>query len=138
MIDLDSPVETVLGEPKDKRSRARNERIVGGLGIETVGDLLRHVPRRYVETGELTSLETLEKGQFLTLVGEISQSQVNTYQDRRTHRTAYRLDATLRTDGPSLRMTFFAKNKGIAEWQAGRLHDRATRHLRRPGRHLPR
>ena len=121
MIDLDSPVETVLGEPKDKRSRTRNERIVEGLGLETVGDLLHHFPRRYVETGELTSLETLEKGQFLTLVGEIASSRVNTYMDRRTRRTAYRLDATLRTDGPSLRMSFFAKNKGVADWQAGRL-----------------
>ncbi|HEX5087074.1 MAG TPA: ATP-dependent DNA helicase RecG [Nocardioides sp.] len=122
MIDLDSPVETVLGEPKDKRARTRNERIVDGLGIRTVGDLLHHFPRRYIETGELTSLDSLEKGQFLTLVGEISHSKVNTYQDRRTHRTAYRLDVTLRTDGPSLRMSFFAKNKGLAEWQARRLH----------------
>ena len=122
MIDLDSPVETVLGEPRDKRGRTRNERIVEGLGIETVGDLLHHFPRRYIETAELSSLDTLEKGQFLTLVGEISSSTVNGYQDRRTRRTAYRVDATLRTDGPSLRMSFFAKNKRAAEWQARRLH----------------
>jgi ATP-dependent DNA helicase RecG len=125
VIDLDSPVETVLGEPKDKRSRTRNQRIVEVLGLETVDDLLHHFPRRYVETGQLTSLDTLEKGQFLTLVGEIASSQVNTYLDRRTRHTAYRLDAVLRTDGPSLRMSFFAKNKRVAEWQAGRL---------RPGR----
>ncbi|QIG42325.1 ATP-dependent DNA helicase RecG [Nocardioides anomalus] len=125
MIDLDSPVETVLGEPKEKKGRTRNERIVEGLGIETVGDLLHHFPRRYVETGQLTALDELEKGQFLTLVGEIASSRVNTYMDRRTRRTAYRLDAVLRTDGPSLRMSFFAKNKGVADWQAGRL---------RPGR----
>ncbi len=122
MIDLGSPVESVLGEPKDKRSRTRNQRIVDVLGIRTVGDLLHHFPRRYVETGKLTSLETLEKGQFLTLVGEIGSSTVNTYHDRRTGRPAYRLDAVLRTDGPSLRMSFFAKNKRVADWQAGRLH----------------
>ncbi len=122
MIDLGSPVESVLGEPKDKRSRTRNQRIVDVLGIETVGDLLHHFPRRYVETGKLTSLETLEKGQFLTLVGEIGSSTVNTYLDRRTGRPAYRLDAVLRTDGPSLRMSFFAKNKKVADWQASRLH----------------
>ena len=125
MIDLDSPVETVLGEPKDKRSRARNERIVEGLGLRTVADLLHHFPRRYVATGELTSLDTLEKGQVLTLVGEIAASRVNSYLDRRTRRTAYRLDATLRTDGPSLKLSFFAKNQRVADWQAGRL---------RPGR----
>ncbi|HET6937114.1 MAG TPA: DEAD/DEAH box helicase, partial [Nocardioides sp.] len=121
MIDLDSPVETVLGEPKDKPSRTRNQRIVEVLGIETVGDLLHHFPRRYVETGALTSLDTLEKGQFLTVVGEIAASKVNTYQDRRTHRTAYRVDVTVRTDGPSLRLSFFAKHQGMAKWHADRM-----------------
>ena len=61
MIDLDSPVETVLGEPKDKRSRTRNERITEGLGLRTVGDLLRHFPRRYLETGTLTAVEELRR-----------------------------------------------------------------------------
>jgi ATP-dependent DNA helicase RecG len=121
VIDLDSPVETVLGEPKDKRSRIRNQRIVEVLGIETVGDLLRHFPRRYVETGALTSLDTLEKGQFLTVVGEIAASTINTYQDRRTRRTAYRVDVTVRTDGPSLRMSFFAKHHGMATWHTDRM-----------------
>lgn len=122
MIDLDSPVETVLGDPKSARGRTRNQRIVEVLGIETVGDLLRHFPRRYVETGELTALDELEKGQFLTLVGEVAASTVNTYRDRRTGRPAYRLDVKLRTDGPSLRASFFAKSKAIAQWQARRLH----------------
>jgi ATP-dependent DNA helicase RecG len=121
VIDLDSPVETVLGEPKDKPSRTRNQRIVEVLGIETVGDLLHHFPRRYVETGALTSLDTLEKGQFLTVVGEIAASKVNTYQDRRTHRTAYRVDVTVRTDGPSLRLSFFAKHQGMAKWHTDRM-----------------
>ena len=121
MIDLDSPVETVLGEPKDKRSRSRNQRIVEGLGIETVGDLLRHFPRRYVETGQLTALEDLEKGQLLTVVGEIAQSRINTYKDRRTHRPAYRVDVTVRTEGHSLRMSFFAKHQGMADWHANRM-----------------
>ncbi len=121
MIDLDSPVESVLGEPKDKRSRSRNQRIVEGLGIETVGDLLHHFPRRYVETGELTSLDTLEKGQFLTVVGEIAQSKVNTYKDRRTHRPAYRVDVTVRTESHSLRLSFFAKHQGMAKWHSDRM-----------------
>ena len=36
---------------------------------------------------------------------------MKTYQDRRTGRPAYRLETVLQTDGPSLRMTFFAKKK---------------------------
>ena len=46
MITLDSPVASVLGDKKGKRSK-----IVEGLGIETVRDLMRHFPRRYLKTG---------------------------------------------------------------------------------------
>jgi ATP-dependent DNA helicase RecG len=116
VITLDSPVATVLGDKKGKR-----ERIVEGLGIETVGDLLRHFPRRYLKTGELTKVEDLTTDQMLTVVGEIAHSEVKTYRDRRTGRPAYRLETVLRTDGPSLKMTFFAKQKHVSEWQARRL-----------------
>ncbi|MCW2796177.1 ATP-dependent DNA helicase RecG [Nocardioides sp.] len=115
MITLDSPIETVLG------GSAKRDKIVKGLGLRTVGDLLGHFPRRYLKTGELTRIEELEEGQLLTLVGEIVQSNVHTYQDRRTGRMAFRLDATLKTDGPSLRMSFFAKSKHVADWNAQRL-----------------
>ena len=87
MIDLDSPLTTVVGDKAAKRKR-----IAEGLGLHTVGDLLRHFPRRYVKAGELTDVADLEPGEMLTVVGEIVESDLNTYQDRRTHRPAYRLD----------------------------------------------
>jgi ATP-dependent DNA helicase RecG len=117
VISLDSPVETVLGA-QTKPAKAKK---VGALGIRTVGDLLFHFPRRYVPTGELTKVKDLRSGQMLTLVGDIVESRVNTYVDRRTSRPAYRLDTTLQTDGPSLRMTFFAKTKHVSDWHAQRL-----------------
>ena len=44
-----------------------------------------------------------------------SSSELNTYQDRRTGRPAYRRRRRrCSTDGPSLRMSFFAKNKHMA------------------------
>jgi ATP-dependent DNA helicase RecG len=116
MISLDSPVAAVLGEHKKKR-----EAIVDKLGLRTVDDLLHHFPRRYVKTGELTQVADLDDGQVLTVVGEVVKSDVHTYKDRRTGKPAYRLDAVLRTDGPSLRMSFFAKNQHMATWNAGRL-----------------
>ncbi|MGZ4455693.1 MAG: ATP-dependent DNA helicase RecG [Nocardioides sp.] len=116
MIGLESPVETVLGDQATKRKR-----IVEGLGLRTVGDLLGHFPRRYVKTGELTKVAELEDGQMLTLVGQIARSKVNTYTDRRTGRSSYRLDTVLATDGPSLKMTFFAKSQHVADWHASRL-----------------
>jgi ATP-dependent DNA helicase RecG len=116
VITLDSPVTTVLGD----KSKIR-KRMAEGLGIETVGDLLRHFPRRYVKTGELTKVAELSEGEMLTVVGEIVHSKQHQYQDRRTRRLAYRLETILQTDGPSLKMTFFAKNPGTAGWHARRL-----------------
>jgi ATP-dependent DNA helicase RecG len=118
LIGLDSPVASVLGA---QTKPAKAKKIRDGLGLRTVGDLLLHFPRRYVRTGELTKVTDLTTGQMLTVVGEITESEVNTYLDRRTHRTAYRLDTTLQTDGPSLRMSFFAKSLHVSEWHANRL-----------------
>jgi ATP-dependent DNA helicase RecG len=120
VIDLDSPVESVLGVAKGARAQKRQEGITQRLGIETVGDLLRHFPRRYLETASLTSLEDLREGQLLTVVGEISSSQSRTYKDRRTGRPAYRQEVVLRTDGPSLQMTFFAQQSRIGKWNEQR------------------
>jgi ATP-dependent DNA helicase RecG len=115
MIDLDSPVATVLGaQTKRGTAKALAER----LGVRTVGDLLFHLPRRYVRTGELTKVKELTSGQILTVVGEIVESKVNSYLDRRTRRPAYRLDTVLQTDGPALRMSFFSKKEYVAKHHA--------------------
>ena len=117
MISLDSPVAAVLGA-QTKPSKAKT--ITDKLGLRTVGDLLHHFPRRYVPTAELTRVTDLRSGQMLTVVGEIVESDVNSYLDRRTRRPAYRLDTTLQTDGPSLRMSFFSKSQRVSEWHARR------------------
>ena len=115
MITMDSPIETVLGEAGRK-----TDKIVGRLELRTVGDLLHHFPRRYLKTGELTEVGGLEEGQLLTVVGEVEQCNTHSYTDRRTQRTAYRVDVLVRTEGPPLRMSFFAKNSGTAQWHADR------------------
>src|SRR5690242_4138077 len=117
MISLDSPVASVLGA-QTKPSKAKA--ITDKLGLRTVGDLLHHFPRRYVPTAELTRVTDLRNGQMLTIVGEIVESDVNSYLDRRTGRPAYRLDTTLQTDGPSLRMSFFSKSRRVSDWHARR------------------
>ncbi|MDH2427595.1 ATP-dependent DNA helicase RecG [Sphaerisporangium sp. TRM90804] len=43
------------------------------LNLATVGELLRHYPRRYAERGELTALDALEAGEHVTVVGEVSR-----------------------------------------------------------------
>ncbi len=116
MISMDSPVETVLGDTGTKA-----DKIVKGLGLRTVGQLVHHLPRRYVRTGELTTVDSLQEGELLTVVGQIGQTRRREYTDRRTGRTAYRVDTVLRTDGPSLRMSFFAKKAHMADWHERRL-----------------
>ena len=114
MITPESPVAAVLGDSK-KRNKIEK------LGLRTVGDLLEHFPRRYLKTGELTKVASLEAGQQLTVVGRIKSCEINSYPDRRTGRTAYRVDVLLATDGPSLKMGFFAKRWSMAEWHRDRL-----------------
>ena len=109
MITLDSPVQAVLGDTK------KAEKIVKGLRLRTVGDLLHHFPRRYLDTAKLTSVAELQDGKMLTVLGEIVSSNLVAYDDRRTGKTAYRVEAVLQTDGPRLSMTFFLKKRWYAE-----------------------
>ncbi|MEV6889175.1 MULTISPECIES: ATP-dependent DNA helicase RecG [Kribbella] len=43
------------------------------LGIETVGELLRHYPRRYLKKGELTPFDELEVGDQATVNGRVKK-----------------------------------------------------------------
>ncbi|GAA4802802.1 ATP-dependent DNA helicase RecG [Nocardioides caeni] len=116
-ITFDSPLTAALGAA----TPTQRKRFEDGLGLRTVGDLLRHFPRRYLETGSLTRVADLRIGQLLCVVGEISECQQHRYTDRRSGRPAFRVEATLRTGGPSLKMTFFAKHQKMADWHADRV-----------------
>ncbi|MGH3993565.1 MAG: OB-fold nucleic acid binding domain-containing protein, partial [Pseudonocardiaceae bacterium] len=41
------------------------------LDVHTVGDLLRHYPRRYADQGQLTPIAGLEPGEDVTVVAEV-------------------------------------------------------------------
>ncbi|WP_370291432.1 ATP-dependent DNA helicase RecG [Nocardioides sp.] len=116
-ITFDSPITAVLGAT----TPARRKKFIDGLGLATVGDLLHHFPRRYLETGSLSNLGELQPGQMLCVVGEIATCQVKTYSDKRTGRPAARVEASVRTEGARLRLTFFARNERTAQWHARRL-----------------
>jgi ATP-dependent DNA helicase RecG len=124
VITLEAPIAAVLGDHPKKRKA-----IVEGLHLETVGDLLHHFPRRYLETGKLSDLGGLQEGQLLTIVGEVGKSEVKTYTDRRTGKAAYRVEVQLHADGNRLKMTFFAKNSGMANSFSQRLSEGPSRDL---------
>ena len=109
-VRWESPVAAIGGKEAGKIKKA--------TGIQTVGDLLGVFPRRYVRKGSLSELDDLLEGDLLTMVGEVVSSVQKPYQDRRTHRTAYRLEVRVRAEDGSLTMTYFDRQKHTAEWRA--------------------
>ena len=116
MITVDSPVASVFGKSHQKRKLVHD-----GLGLESVGDLLFHFPRRYVKTNELSEVAEPTEGEPLSVVGRITASEVKTFQDRRTRRLSFRVEVRITTDGPDFSMSFFTPHKGQAESEAARM-----------------
>ncbi|MGW0806938.1 ATP-dependent DNA helicase RecG [Nonomuraea sp. NPDC002799] len=89
------------------------------LDLETVGDLLRHYPRRYAERGELTSLDALEVDEHATVVGEVTRLMRKPMRNRGgTWLEVEVVDG----DGNRLYLAFFGKGSHVAEsrLEAGR------------------
>lgn len=53
------------------------------LGLETLEDLLRHYPRRYVVRGELTDIEALVEGEEVTILARIEKVNVKRIPGRK-------------------------------------------------------
>ncbi|WP_335938671.1 ATP-dependent DNA helicase RecG [Streptomyces sp. PTD5-9] len=73
------------------------------LDLHTVGDLLHHYPRRYEERGRLTALTDLPLDEHVTVVAQVADARVLTFNGGRGRR----LEVTL-TDGHGrLQLVFF-------------------------------
>ncbi|TDD26442.1 ATP-dependent DNA helicase RecG [Nonomuraea diastatica] len=82
------------------------------LGLETVGDLLRHYPRRYAERGELTSLDALAVDEHVTVVGEVTRLMRKPMRNRGgTWLEVEIVDG----NGNRLYLSFFGKGSHVAE-----------------------
>ena len=112
-VSWDSPVAAIGGKHAKK--------IVKATGVATVGDLLGIFPRGYVHKGKLSDLGKLEEGDMISLVGEVVSCQQKTYQDKRTHRTAYRLEVRVKAEDGSLALTYFDRQSHTAEWRSHEL-----------------
>jgi ATP-dependent DNA helicase RecG len=108
-IDLREPLRATVG---DKAAKA----LASNLGLHTVGELLRHYPRRYVERGELTRLDSLRVGEHVTVLAQVQKASLRQMK--------YRKDKILEvvvTDGAgSLVLTFFGKT---APWRSRELKE---------------
>ena len=47
---------------------------LNSLGMSTVGELLRYVPRRYLRRGQLSEEQALQEGEWITVVGRITKA----------------------------------------------------------------
>ncbi|MBF0673585.1 MAG: ATP-dependent DNA helicase RecG [Salinibacterium sp.] len=93
---LDAKLSSALGG-RTAQSFARN------LGLETVGDLLAHYPRRYALRGELTELGALPVDENVTIVAEVLDARERSMRNRRGSILEVRI-----SDGKGiLSLTFF-------------------------------
>jgi ATP-dependent DNA helicase RecG len=103
VTSLDQPLDRAVGDKAAKRLAA--------LELETAGDLLRHYPRRYARRGELSDLDGLIEGEYVTVMAEVEKVQGR----RITKKPGYLLEVTV-TDGRGrLTLTFFGKGAHIPE-----------------------
>jgi ATP-dependent DNA helicase RecG len=73
-----------LNESLDKPlGRKTADALANSLDLHTVGDLLRHYPRRYAERGELTDVAGLEIGEHATVLAQVERVSKRTMRSRR-------------------------------------------------------
>lgn len=110
-----------LSEPLARLLGTRTAGGLATLGLVTVGDLLRHYPRKYGRPGSLTDLSELTLGNHVAVLAEVRTATIRPMHSR----GGFVLEATV-TDGRDLLdLTFFAKRAGMLRPHEDRL---------RPGR----
>jgi ATP-dependent DNA helicase RecG len=75
------------------------------LGLRTVADLLHHYPRRYAERGELTRLAELPLDEHVTVVAEVADARLLSFNRGK----GQRLEVTLTDGSGRLRLVFFGR-----------------------------
>lgn len=106
-----------MAEPLKKVLGQRSATPLAKLGLETVGDLLRHYPRRYGDPGTLTDLGRLTLGDHVTVVARVSRATIRQMRAR-----AGSILQAVVTDGThELSLTFFAKHAGALRHHESRL-----------------
>ncbi|MGH3567456.1 MAG: ATP-dependent DNA helicase RecG [Pseudonocardia sp.] len=100
-IDLDSPLLAIVG----KKSA---DLLAAQLDLHTVGDLVRHYPRRYVGQDGLTDIGGLTIGEQVTLVAEVEKATLRPMRNRPGKLLAVVLKDSR---GATLDCTFFRGDK---------------------------
>ena len=113
-LALDSPVLLVDRKLATRRTGLRDKGeeahvILAGMGIRTVGDLIRHYPRRYIDRSAVERIGDLRIGQRATVIARVHKTFKRLTRRRQTMVTVTISDGTGFLD-----MTFFNQ-----PWAAG-------------------
>ena len=115
MATLDSPLGPVVGDRAAKL-------LAKSLDMSTVGDLLRHYPRRYAERGQLTDLSSLELDEHVTVMARVVSAKTIKYGKPGSRRDQSRTEVVV-TDGKGeLLLTFFRmpyKHRQLSKGRVG-------------------
>jgi ATP-dependent DNA helicase RecG len=114
-LTLASPVVAIDRRLATRRTGGRSKGpeaqvvLAEGLGIETVGQLLHHYPRRYIDRSRVETIRALRLGEYATVIATVKK-----VAKRLTRRHQSMVSVTL-TDGTGyLELTFFNQ-----PWVAG-------------------
>ncbi|UJP11672.1 ATP-dependent DNA helicase RecG [Microbacterium sp. KUDC0406] len=107
---LETPLDAALGSATAKA-------LEKAFGMQTVGDLVAHYPRRYADRGELTPILDLPIGETVTIVAEVISSGVRRMRNRR----GAMLEVTIGDGIGRMSLTFFGKGEGQLEWRRQQL-----------------
>jgi ATP-dependent DNA helicase RecG len=97
-----------IGDALDRVIGAKSATLLAEqLGVHTVGDLLRHYPRRYADQGQLTPIAGLTPGEDVTVVAEIRSCSSRKMQTKKgTIQSAVIWDGNR-----TLNLTFFNQHR---------------------------
>ncbi|WP_431782976.1 ATP-dependent DNA helicase RecG [Streptomyces chumphonensis] len=99
-------MESPLAEPLKKTVGGTTAKVLADhLDLHTVGDLLHHYPRRYAERGELTRLADLPLDEHVTVVAQVADARLLSFNRGR----GQRLEVTLTDGSGRLRLVFFGR-----------------------------
>ena len=113
-LALDTPVLLVDRKLATRRTGLREKGeeahvVLAGMGIHTVGDLIRHYPRRYIDRSAVERIGDLRIGQAATVIARVHKTA-----KRMTRRRQTMVTVTISDGTGFLDMTFFNQ-----PWAAG-------------------
>ena len=96
MADLENKVSAVVGDRTAKVLQTT-------FGIKTVGDLMRHYPRRYMVRGELSDISALNEGDETTILAQVYSASTRPMRGRK----GSMLEVVVTDGTDKLSLTFF-------------------------------